>query len=55
MKGRGGRFGKYGELKRKTRLRQARLSHLEGAQPGFSSDQWKSKRRMKPPQGGKHT
>lgn len=48
MKGRGGRFGKYGELKRKMKLRQARLSHLERSQPYLSSDQRKSGKRRKP-------
>jgi hypothetical protein len=47
MGGRGGRFGKYGELKRKTKLRQARLSHLERSQPGPSSDQRPGGKRRK--------
>jgi len=42
MKARGGRFGKYGELKRKTKLRRARLSHLQHSQPFLSADQRKS-------------
>jgi len=48
MKGKGGRFGKYGELKRKTKLRQARLSQLERSQPSLSSDQRKSGKRRTP-------
>jgi hypothetical protein len=39
MKGRGGRFGKYGEMKRKTKLRQARLSNLERSHFGHPLDQ----------------
>jgi hypothetical protein len=50
MKGKGGRFGKYGEVKRKTKLRQARLSHLERPQPGLSSEQSKGGKRRKPRQ-----
>jgi hypothetical protein len=48
MKGRGGRFGKYGELKRKTKLRQARLSNLERAHFGATSDQRPSGKRRQP-------
>jgi hypothetical protein len=48
MKGRGGRFGKYGELKRKTKLRQARLSNLERSRFGPPSDQRPSGKRRKP-------
>ncbi|HYA01719.1 MAG TPA: hypothetical protein VEI04_01220 [Syntrophobacteria bacterium] len=48
MKRRGGRFGKYGEVKRKTRLRQARLSHLERTQPGLPSERRGSGKREKP-------
>ena len=51
MKGRGGRFGKYGELKRKTKLRQARLSNLERAPFGPNLDQRPSKKRRKAREG----
>jgi hypothetical protein len=48
MKGRGGRFGKYGEVKRKTKLRKARLSNLERAHFGPTSDPRPSGKRRKP-------
>jgi hypothetical protein len=48
MKGRGGRFGKYGELKRKTKLRQARLSNLERSRFGPPLDQPPGAKRRKP-------
>jgi hypothetical protein len=48
MKRRGGRFGKYGEVKRKTRLRGARLSHLEGTQPGLAPERRRRRKRTKP-------
>lgn len=51
MRGRGGRFGKYGELKRKTKLRQARLSHLERSHFGPPSDQRPSGKGRKPREG----
>lgn len=51
MKGRGGRFGKYGELKRKTKLRQARLSNLERSRFGPPSDQRPSGKRRKSREG----
>lgn len=51
MKGRGGRFGKYGELKRKTKLRQARLSNLERSHFGPPLDQRPSGKRRKPREG----
>jgi len=52
MQGRGGRFGKYGELKRKTRLRQARLSHFGRTRPGSFLDRREGGKRRKPPLGG---
>jgi hypothetical protein len=47
MKGRGGRFGKYGEVKRKTKLRQARLSNLERSRFGPPLAQGPSGKRRK--------
>jgi len=48
MKGRGGRFGKYGEVKRKTKLRQARLSNLERSPFGSPVEQRPSGKRRTP-------
>jgi hypothetical protein len=50
MKRRGGRFGKYGEVKRKARLRGARLSHLERTQPGFQPE-WRGSGKRRKPRG----